>query len=109
MKALVIFAIALEVHYGEKTNSFQVPDLKKSEIVVNGALKKVSDADFKAIVEKARTASEQKSNERRLCGRKYMELVVVENKKSTTVVGCIGSKTPAATKLTDLSNAMLLL
>lgn len=100
--------MTLKVSYGEKSTVFEIPDAKKLEVVVNGRKRKTLRGNIDHAIKLATAASKTKSNDKALCRRKHIELTFsVKGSKETRTYGCIDSKTPAAIKLTELSNLML--
>lgn len=98
------------ISFGEKQTVFEIPDTKKLDIIVNGRKKVALRNNIDQAVKLATSASKEKSNDKSLCRRKVIELSYSMNgAKDSKVFGCIDSKTPAATKLTELSNLMLFL
>lgn len=101
-------SMKLGVNYGDKVTLFEIPDANKLEVIVNGRKKKTLRSNIDQAMKLALAASKEKSNQKALCYRKVIELVYQGNgAKESRTFGCINSKTPAATKLTELSNLML--
>jgi hypothetical protein len=101
-------SMKLNVSYGDKTTVFEIPDSQKLNVLVNGRSKKTLRGNIDSAIKMATAASKEKSNDRNLCSRKYIELTFSLNgAKESKTYGCIDSKTPAAVKLTELSNLML--
>ena len=101
-------ALLLRVNFGEKNTVFEIPDSKKVDLVVNGRKRKALRGNIDHAIKLATAASKEKSNDKSLCSRKYIELVFTpKGGKETRTYGCIDSKTPAAVKLSELSNLML--
>lgn len=105
-----ITKMKLRVEFGEKQTVFEIPDDKKGNVIVNGRKKKALLSNIDQAIKLAASAAKEKSNDGSLCRRKVIELSFsVNGSKETKTFGCIDSKTPAAVKLTELSNLMLFL
>ena len=98
----------LTVHIGDKVSRFEIADTRKLVVSVNGRSKKTLRGNINHAIKLASAAAKEKSNDQALCLREYMELSLsVDGAKETKTYGCLGSPTPAAKKLTELSNLML--
>lgn len=100
----------LTVSFGDKISTFKVDKATPEEVLVNGQTKKTSLKNAEYISKLASAALKEKSNDQKLCTRSYMLLEMPSAKdKTLAIVGCINSKTPAAKKLTELANALVLI
>ncbi len=103
-----ITKMKLTVSFGDKRTVFEIPDSKKLNVIVNGRKKNTLRGNIDSAIKLATAASKEKSNDKSLCRRKHIELnFSIDGAKPTETYGCIDSKTPAAKKLTELSNLML--
>lgn len=102
-------SLRLEVNYGEKVTIFEIQNPVKHIVIVDGREKKALPGNIKTVFKLANEAAKLKSNDQKLCQRKFIQLKLKSQKKTSVTTGCIGSKTPVASKLTDLANMMTLM
>jgi hypothetical protein len=67
---------------------------------------KLSSKNFKFIARKVASVRTAKSNDIRLCERTFISVNAEVNKKPFSSLGCIGSPTATAKKVTELANIM---
>src|SRR6476620_1452197 len=67
-------SMKLNVSYGDKTTVFEIPDSRKLNVLVNGRSKKTLRGNINSAIKMATAAAKEKSNDRNLCSRKYIEL-----------------------------------
>lgn len=103
-------SLVLTVNFTEKKTRFEIPDSRKKLVTVNGREKQTLHENIVHAFKVAAEITNVKSNDPKLCRSQFIELAYTpKNKKLIKIFGCIGSKTPAALKLTELANLLTLM
>lgn len=103
-------SLSLQLNLGDKITKFEIRNSKKLTIRVNGREHQTLRGNIQNAFAKAAAAAKEKSNDLLLCRRQNIQLVLKDkDAKEIKVIGCVGSKTPVAVKLTELANLLALM